>query len=79
MKKTESDTLKLEHIQKHHITALAAKAKCDVSYVWMIVNGKRESNSRLAKAIYSAAKSLNDSIEAGLNKANKKFELIEND
>jgi hypothetical protein len=78
MKKTIAPNL--PHIKAHHITSLAASAKCDWSYVWMIVNGKREANSPKAKAILAAATKLNDGIDKITKGVQKEFILIgEND
>lgn len=78
MKKTTAPTL--PHIKGHYITALAAQAGCDWSYVWMVINGKRDTNSSKARAIMAAAVKLNDSIEKLHGELKKEFILIgEND
>lgn len=80
MKKREEASLPdLPHIKGQNITALAFKAKTSRSYVFMILNGDRRSQSAKAKRILAAAKALNESIEKGMKKADSKLEIIDQD
>ena len=68
------------HINGQIVQQIAQKAKCDPSYVWMILNGRRAATSRKAKAISIALKKTSASVETGLKRATKELILIgEND
>ncbi|MBL7902908.1 MAG: helix-turn-helix domain-containing protein [Bacteroidia bacterium] len=72
MKKTTPANLPtLPHIKGQNMRQLADKAGVKKSYVWMILNGQRDTNSRKAKKILAAAKKMNEAIESGLQKADK--------
>lgn len=76
----KSSVPNLPHIKGFHITKIASQANVDWSYVWMILNGKREANSRRAKAIVSAATKMNTAIDKALQVTAKELTLIgEND
>lgn len=64
----EANLIDLEHITGTNIRMIANKANCDRSYVWMLLNGKKEARSQKAKAILQTAKSINQAIEVRLNK-----------
>lgn len=66
----------LELIEGQQIRQLADKANVKYQYVWQIMKGKRDTKSIKAKAIYSAAKALNESIKQGLSKAERKLQPI---
>jgi transcriptional regulator with XRE-family HTH domain len=68
------------HVTKHHITQLATKADVSREYVKKLLTGEAPGNTITAKAILAAAKTLNQAIEKGINKATKDLIIIgEND
>lgn len=60
--------IELPHITRTNIVKIAKAAKVSRYYVWMILNNEREAKSIKAKAIVTAAKSINTAIETRLVK-----------
>lgn len=78
MKKTIAANF--NNITGDQIKFLAKGARCDESYVRKILAGRRRNRSRVAEAIFEAAKKLNQSIETGKTRASKELIIIgEND
>jgi hypothetical protein len=70
----------LRHIKGKYLTQLANTAQCDRSYAWLVLKGKRNANSLLAKKLVAAAKEMNARLESALHlKAVKDLATIDAD
>lgn len=70
----------LELIEGQQIRQIAQKADVTRQYVAKILKGQSPMNTITAKAIYAAARALNDSMKKGFSKADEKLQPInEND
>ena len=74
------ETKNLDFIKRSVVSQIAEKAKCTPGYVRHILSGKRNSNSRKAKAILAVAKTINDSLAKAQKSVNAQLRtLTEND